>query len=120
VDVPVNEAARWCDQVNFDANGLVPVIAQDHASGTVLMLAWTDRAGLERTLITGEATYYSRSRAQQWIKGATSGNRQRVVSVRLDCDGDAVLYQVRQSGAACHTGDRSCFDAVHWTEVKTL
>lgn len=96
-------------QVVFDDRGLVPAIAQDATSGEVLMLAWMDRAALARTLATREATYYSRSRQEQWIKGATSGNRQHVVSAALDCDADTVLLRVDQTGPACHTGTRSCF-----------
>jgi phosphoribosyl-ATP pyrophosphohydrolase/phosphoribosyl-AMP cyclohydrolase len=95
--------------VRFDERGLVPVVTQDARDGTVLMLAWADRAALERTLTTREGTYYSRSRGEQWIKGLTSGHTQRVLDVSLDCDGDAVLYRVEQIGPACHTGERSCF-----------
>lgn len=96
-------------QVHFDHSGLVPAIAQDATTHEVLMLAWMDRAALERTLSTGAATYFSRSRARQWVKGETSGNRQRVVAVALDCDGDTVLLTVEQTGPACHTGTRTCF-----------
>ncbi len=95
--------------VTFDDRGLVPVVTQDAETGAVLMLAWADRAALERTLTTREGTYYSRSRGEQWVKGKTSGHTQRVVEVRLDCDGDAVLYRVEQTGPACHTGESSCF-----------
>jgi phosphoribosyl-AMP cyclohydrolase len=94
-----------------DANGLFAAIAQERGTGTVLMVAWMDDAALARTLATREATYYSRSRGEQWIKGATSGHIQYVHSVRLDCDGDAVVLEVDQTGGACHTGDHSCFDA---------
>jgi phosphoribosyl-AMP cyclohydrolase len=94
-----------------DANGLFTAIAQERDSGKVLMVAWMDDAALARTLETREATYFSRSRGEQWIKGATSGHTQHVHSVRLDCDGDAVLLEVDQVGAACHTGDHTCFDA---------
>ena len=94
-----------------DANGLVAAIAQQHGSGEVLMLAWMDVEALRRTLETGRATYWSRSRQEYWVKGDTSGHAQHVRSVRLDCDGDAVLLTVDQVGAACHTGDRTCFDA---------
>ncbi|MDT5317779.1 MAG: phosphoribosyl-AMP cyclohydrolase, partial [Mycobacterium sp.] len=80
-------------------------------SGDVLMVAWMDDEALARTLETREGTYFSRSRGEQWVKGATSGHTQRVHSVRLDCDGDAVLLVVDQVGGACHTGDHSCFDA---------
>lgn len=95
--------------VFFDDRGLVPVIAQEADSGEVLMLAWADREALEATLASGEAHYRSRSRDELWRKGATSGHVQAVVGVTLDCDGDAVLYQVRQTGPACHTGRRTCF-----------
>ena len=95
--------------LTFDTRGLVPVIAQDADSGEVLMFAWATREALEQTLQTRQAHYFSRSRAELWRKGATSGHVQEVVEVRFDCDGDAVLYRVRQTGAACHTGERSCF-----------
>ncbi|WP_017534063.1 phosphoribosyl-AMP cyclohydrolase [Nocardiopsis alba] len=91
--------------------GLVPAVVQQHDTGEVLMLAWMDDEALHRTLTTREATYWSRSRNEYWLKGATSGNTQRVVSVALDCDGDTLLLRVDQTGAACHTGDRTCFDA---------
>ena len=94
-----------------DANGLFAAVVQERGTGQVLMVAWMDDAALARTLETREATYYSRSRGEQWIKGATSGHTQYVHSVRLDCDGDTVLLEVDQVGAACHTGDHSCFDA---------
>lgn len=96
-------------QVAFDEQGLVPVVAQDAGDGAVLMLAWANEAALRRTLESGQAHYWSRSRGELWRKGATSGHTQRVRSVRLDCDGDAVLYGVEQTGPACHTGRRSCF-----------
>ncbi len=95
--------------LKFGADGLIPVVTQDARTGAVLMQAYADRDALERTLATREATYYSRSRGAQWIKGATSGHTQRVVSVSVDCDGDSVLYRVEQTGAACHTGEYSCF-----------
>ncbi len=91
--------------------GLFPAIAQQHDTGEVLMLGWMDDEALHRTLTTGRCTYYSRSRQQYWVKGETSGNVQHVRSVALDCDGDTVLVQVDQVGAACHTGDRTCFEA---------
>jgi phosphoribosyl-ATP pyrophosphohydrolase/phosphoribosyl-AMP cyclohydrolase len=97
------------DRVEFDENGLVPVVAQDVATGDVLTLAYANREAVEKTLASGEAHYYSRSRSQLWRKGATSGNTQRVVEVRLDCDGDALLYLVEPRGPACHTGEKSCF-----------
>ena len=95
--------------VNFDERGLVPVITQDALSGEVLMLAYANQKALEKTLETNQAHYYSRSRHELWRKGATSGNTQEVVEVRVDCDEDALLYRVRQTGPACHTGERSCF-----------
>jgi phosphoribosyl-ATP pyrophosphohydrolase/phosphoribosyl-AMP cyclohydrolase len=97
------------DRVVFDENGLVPVIAQDVATGDVLTLAYANREAVEKTLSSGEAHYYSRSRSELWRKGATSGNTQRVVEVRLDCDADALLYVVEPHGPACHTGQKSCF-----------
>jgi phosphoribosyl-AMP cyclohydrolase len=91
--------------------GLVPAIAQQHDTGEVLMLGWMDDEALARTLATGRATYWSRSRGEYWVKGETSGHRQWVMAVRLDCDGDTVLLQVDQEGPACHTGAHTCFDA---------
>ncbi len=88
---------------------LVAAIAQDGDSGEVLMLAWMNRAALAATIATGRATYWSRSRKELWIKGATSGHTQTVTSISLDCDGDAILLKVKQVGGACHTGARSCF-----------
>jgi phosphoribosyl-AMP cyclohydrolase len=95
--------------IDFDANGLVPVVAQAADSGDVLMLAYANREAVERTRETGRAHYYSRSRDELWEKGATSGHTQAVEEVRVDCDGDAILYRVRQEGGACHTGYESCF-----------
>ena len=92
-------------------NGLVPAIVQEAGTGEVLMLAWMDDHALAYTLATRQGTYYSRSRAEYWVKGATSGNVQRVVSVALDCDGDTLLVTVEQTGGACHSGDHTCFDA---------
>jgi phosphoribosyl-AMP cyclohydrolase len=90
-------------------DGLVAAVVQQHDTGEVLMLAWMDDEALHRTLTTGRATYWSRSRNEYWVKGETSGNRQWVRDVRLDCDGDALLVLVDQEGPACHTGERSCF-----------
>ena len=90
-------------------NGMVAAIAQDYANGDVLMLAWMNAEAWERTLATGEAHYYSRSRKELWHKGSTSGHIQKVKSIRLDCDSDAVLLLIEQVGAACHEGYRSCF-----------
>ena len=91
-------------------DGLVPVVVQRHGTGEVLMLAWMDDEALARTLETGRATYWSRSRQEYWVKGETSGHTQRVREVRLDCDGDTVLLVVEQTGPACHTGAATCFD----------
>lgn len=95
--------------VRFDERGLVPVVVVDEGDGAVLMLAYADSEALERTLVSGQAHYHSRSRGALWRKGATSGNVQAVVEVVCDCDADALLYRVRQTGPACHTGERSCF-----------
>ncbi|WP_052388660.1 phosphoribosyl-AMP cyclohydrolase [Belnapia moabensis] len=97
------------DSIRFDLRGLVPAIAQQHDTGEVLMLAWMNRAAVEETLATGRACYFSRSRNALWRKGETSGQVQRLVDIRLDCDGDALLLLVDQTGVACHTGRRSCF-----------
>lgn len=94
-----------------NADGLVPAIAQQYDTGEVLMMGWMDDEALRRTLTTGRATYWSRSRREYWAKGDTSGHVQHVKEVRLDCDGDTLLVKVDQVGAACHTGDRTCFDA---------
>ena len=93
----------------YDSRGLIPAIAQDHATGEVLMLAWMNAAALARTLETGQVTYWSRSRAELWAKGASSGHVQRLVELRIDCDRDALLLRVDQTGPACHTNRRSCF-----------
>ena len=98
-------------RVRFNDQGLVPAIVQAADTGEVLMLAWMDDHALAYTLATRRGTYYSRSRQEYWIKGATSGHTQQVESVSLDCDGDTVLLRVYQQGGACHTGDRTCFDA---------
>ena len=97
------------DAIPFDQQGLIPAIAQDIDSGTVLMLAWMDRVAVERTLREGRVCYFSRSRNQHWQKGETSGHIQDLVELRLDCDGDAILVKVRQRGPACHTNRESCF-----------
>ncbi|MBB3665834.1 phosphoribosyl-AMP cyclohydrolase [Prauserella sediminis] len=93
------------------ADGLVCAVVVDHATSDVLMVAWMDDEALARTLTTRRATYFSRSRQQLWVKGETSGNVQHVREVRLDCDGDTLLVRVDQTGPACHTGARTCFDA---------
>ncbi|SCX10740.1 phosphoribosyl-AMP cyclohydrolase [Corynebacterium jeikeium] len=99
------------ERVRFNAAGLVPAIVQDVTNGDVLMMAWMNDHALAHTLATKKGTYWSRSRQSYWIKGETSGHTQRVEEVRLDCDGDTVLLKIEQTGAACHTGDRTCFDA---------
>ena len=98
-------------QVAFNADGLAPVIVQQWDTHEVLMLAWVDVEALRRTLTSGRATYWSRSRQEYWRKGDTSGHIQVVREARLDCDGDAILLLVAQTGPACHTGTRTCFDA---------
>jgi phosphoribosyl-ATP pyrophosphohydrolase/phosphoribosyl-AMP cyclohydrolase len=102
---------NWLSAVRFGPDGLVPVVAQESRSGDVLMVAYADREALERTLSTGFAHYFSRSRKALWRKGETSGHEQRVAEIRLDCDGDAVLFRVDQTGPACHTGTRTCFSS---------
>jgi phosphoribosyl-AMP cyclohydrolase len=100
----------WLDRVCWNAEGLVPVLAQDAASGEVLMLAWMNREALAETAASGQAVYWSRSRGRLWRKGESSGHVQRVQEVLLDCDGDSILLKVEQiGGIACHTGRRSCF-----------
>ena len=95
--------------LRYDAEGLVPAVAQDHLSGEVLMMAWMTREAVAKTIATGRVTYWSRSRQEFWIKGETSGHAQHLVEMRVDCDADCLLLQVRQEGPACHTGRRSCF-----------
>ena len=95
--------------IKYDANGLVPAIAQDANTGAVLMLAWMNRESLQRTLSTGDVTYWSRLRQQLWRKGETSGHTQRLIEAHVDCDGDTLLLKVEQVGPACHTGAPVCF-----------
>jgi phosphoribosyl-AMP cyclohydrolase len=97
------------DEVRFDDRGLVPAVVQDVENGDVLMMAWMNRASLERTLEERRTVFWSRSRKELWRKGDTSGNVQHVEEVRVDCDGDVLLVRVHQVGAACHTGERTCF-----------
>lgn len=102
--------AKWLALIKWNPDGLIPVIAQEADSGTVLMLAWMNRNALQQTVTSGEAVYWSRSRRCLWHKGETSGNVQKVRDIRLDCDGDVILLQVEQiGGVACHTGRHSCF-----------
>ena len=95
--------------LNYNDAGLIPAIAQDASSGEVLMMAWMNAESVQRTLDSGEVTYWSRSRQEFWVKGATSGNTQQLVDFKIDCDRDCLLVEVNQSGPACHTGRRTCF-----------
>jgi phosphoribosyl-AMP cyclohydrolase len=104
-----NAASTVLPALTFDRDGLVAAVAQQHDTGEVLMLAWMNRDAVEETLATGQVCYWSRSRKKLWRKGKTSGQAQRLVELRVDCDGDALLLLVDQIGAACHTGTRSCF-----------
>ncbi len=97
------------DQLKFNSDGLIPAIIQDHTNGRVLMMAWMNRASLEKTIQSGRTVFWSRSRGKFWIKGETSGHTQAVKDIAFDCDGDTLLIQVEQVGAACHKGYRSCF-----------
>lgn len=97
------------DEIKFDSNGLVPAIVQDAKTKEVLMMAWMNAESLRLTLEKGEAVFWSRSRQEIWHKGATSGNMQKVVEIRVDCDADALLVLVEPAGPACHTGERTCF-----------
>ena len=99
------------DELTFDAAGLIPAVVQQYDTREVLMVGWMNAEAVRRTAETKRGTFWSRSRQEYWVKGATSGHEQRVKSVALDCDGDTVLVQVDQVGGACHTGDRTCFDA---------
>lgn len=115
----------WLDRVNWSEDGLVAAIAQDAASGRVLMVAWMNRDALAQTWQKGEAVYWSRSRKKLWHKGEESGHIQKVKDIRLDCDGDAILLQIEQQGGiACHTGRESCFfsrlEQGRWVEVDAV
>jgi phosphoribosyl-AMP cyclohydrolase len=110
--LPEGTRLDWAEvraALRFDASGLIPAIAQQHDTGEVLMLAWMNAAALDETLASGRVVYWSRSRGQLWRKGESSGQIQRLVDARIDCDGDALLLRVDQTGPACHTGRRSCF-----------
>jgi phosphoribosyl-AMP cyclohydrolase len=100
---------KFIDDLKFTEDGLIPAIIQDHQTGQVLMMAWMNRASLEKTVSLGKTVFWSRSRKQLWMKGETSGNVQVVKELAFDCDGDALLIKVEQSGPACHEGYRSCF-----------
>jgi phosphoribosyl-AMP cyclohydrolase len=117
----------WLDDVAWNSEGLAPAVAQDATSGEVLMLAWMNREALRRTVETGEAVYWSRSRKALWKKGETSGHVQRVREIRIDCDADAIVMKVESvGGVACHTGRRRCFfrrlegagEAARWVETE--
>jgi len=115
----------WLDEVNFNNEGLIPVIAQDADSGKILMLAWMNRESLALTTKTGEAVYWSRSRGKLWHKGEDSGHTQQVIEMRFDCDEDVILLKVKQKGGiACHTGRESCFyrqlKDERWIEVEAV
>jgi phosphoribosyl-AMP cyclohydrolase len=113
--------ARFLAALRFDAAGLIPAIAQQHDTGEVLMMAWMNREAVEQTLATGRVVYFSRSRNALWRKGETSGQVQRLIELRLDCDGDTLLALVDQQGVACHTGRRSCFSwALREGEVRAI
>ena len=116
---------KWLNEIRWDDQGLVPVIAQDAASGDVLMFAWMNREALEKTADTGQAIYWSRSRRKLWHKGEESGHFQKVVEIRTDCDNDVVLLKIEQiGGIACHTGRKSCFyqrlDEGCWTPADPV
>ena len=96
-------------EIKFNSEGLVPVITQSFYTGKVLMQAYANKEAIEKTIKTGYATYYSRSRKELWVKGETSGNKQKIVKIKIDCDGDSILYLVKDYGVACHTGEESCF-----------
>ena len=108
-DGTTEELTAVLKQLQFNEQGLIPAIAQDSDSGEVLMMAWMDQHAIQRSLDEGFAVYFSRSRQQYWRKGDTSGHVQELVSMSFDCDGDAVLLRVRQTGSACHTNRRTCF-----------
>lgn len=105
----MNASGPVLEDLTFDEAGLIPVVVQDASSGEVLMVAWANREALELTLAEGRMVYWSRSRQELWRKGDTSGHAQHLQELRVDCDADAVLARVHQQGAACHTGERSCF-----------
>ena len=118
-------SSQWLDEVLWDAQGLVPAIAQDAQTGEVLMFAWMNREALELTAESGNAVYWSRSRGRLWRKGEESGHTQKVLELRVDCDKDVVLLKIEQSGGiACHTGRRSCFfnrlETSGWQDVEPV
>lgn len=114
----------WLDALHFDADGLIPAIAQDAFTGTVLMFAFMNRESLQQSIARGEAVYWSRSRQRLWHKGEESGHTQKIIEIRTDCDSDVVLLRIEQAGLACHTGRASCFfnrlDESGWTAVDPV
>jgi phosphoribosyl-AMP cyclohydrolase len=123
--VSTPQGNQWLDEVAWDAQGLVPAIAQDATSGEVLMFAWMNREALALTAATGQAVYWSRSRGRLWHKGEESGHTQKVLELRVDCDKDVVLLKIEQiGGIACHTGRRSCFfnrlENAGWQDVEPV
>ena len=120
-DIIENAISRALDAITFDGNGLVAAIAQQHDTGEVLMMAWMNAEAVGKTLRTGRVCYYSRSRRQLWHKGESSGQTQKLVDFRIDCDADTILLQVDQVGVACHTGRRNCFfTAVREDGLETI
>ncbi len=121
----MNQEPGWLDKIRWNPDGLVPVIAQDADSGRVLMFAWMNREALQLTAAQGHAVYWSRSRQKLWHKGESSGHRQKIREIRLDCDNDVILLRVEQQGGiACHTGRESCFyqrlEEEHWQAVEPV
>jgi phosphoribosyl-AMP cyclohydrolase len=116
----MNQPQDWIDSLKYDANGLIPAIAQDAQDGAVLMMAWMNREAIALTIATGEVHYWSRSRSELWHKGATSGHIQKVKQLFYDCDADTILVKIEQVGnIACHTGARSCFfQEVNFKDVE--
>lgn len=114
----------WLDEIKWNDDGLVPVIAQEFGTGKVLMMAWMNREALSETVQTGRATYWSRSRQRLWRKGEQSGHVQNTKQIRLDCDGDTILLEVEQTGLACHTGRKTCFflqlEGQEWREIEPV
>jgi phosphoribosyl-AMP cyclohydrolase len=121
MSAPDTSVTALLDGLAYDSNGLIPAIAQQHDTGEVLMLAWMNRAAIEETLSTGRVCYWSRSRQSFWRKGESSGQVQRLVELRADCDNDCLLLLVDQAGVACHTGRRSCFfTAIRGGKAETI
>ena len=111
---------NWYDQLKFNSDGLIPAIVQEQSTRRVLMMAWMNRASIEKTIATGKTHFWSRSRQKFWMKGETSGHVQTVKDVAFDCDGDTLLIQVEQTGAACHEGYKSCFFRSIGTEGERI